>query len=220
MRVSPRVAGLCGLLAPPLGWAFIAASIAANPWFRWRDHALSHLGSPAGSVPALFNAGLVLTGGLGLVMVAGLGGLATDLRGRAGRALLAVALASLIGVGIFPWPHLPGLTPGEVPEFTPQAVAHTATAATFFLLIPISLILAGRSEALRGEPLGRAVLSLGIGSLAVVLAFPVFVVGAASFEGVAIPEALAAGFMSAASILFGRRLLRGDFPGASASSPA
>jgi hypothetical membrane protein len=218
--VSPKVAGLCGLLAPPAGWAFIAASIAANPWFKWRDHALSHLGSPAGTVPALFNTGLILTGALGLVMAAGLGGLATDRRGKVGRALLAVALASLVGVGIFPWPHPPGLEPGEVPEFTPQAVAHTATAATFFLLIPISLILAGRSEALRGETLGRAVLLLGIGSLAVVLAFPVFVVGAASFEGVAIPEALAAGFVSAASILCGRRLLKGGLPGAPAPPPA
>lgn len=208
MAVSARVAGLCGLLAPPIGWSFIAASIAVNPWFKWRDHALSHLGSPAGAIPALFNAGLILTGTLGLVMAAGLGPLATDGWGRLGRALLAIALASLIGVGLFPWPHMPGLKPGEVSEFTPQAAAHTATAATFFLLIPVSLILVGRSRALRPEPLGGTILFLGVGSLAVVLAFPAFVAGAASFEGVAIPEALAAGFVSAASILLGRRLMK------------
>ncbi len=184
--VSPRLAGICGLVAPPLSWAVIFASIAANPWFRWREHALSHLGSPAGAIPALFNAGLILTGALGLLMAAGLGGLATDLRGRAGRLLLAVALGSLVGVGIFPWPYPPG-TPLASAPFTPAAIAHTATAAAFFVLTPVSLILAGRSRALRGEPLGRAILLLGVGSLGVVFAFPAFVGGAANVEGVAIP---------------------------------
>lgn len=213
MRVSPRVAGLCGLLAPPLSWAFILSSIAANPWFKWRDHALSHLGSPAGTVPALFNTGLVLTGALGLVMAAGLSDLATDMRGRVGRALLAIAMASLIGVGLFPWPYPPGVPLTSPQAFTPAATAHTATAASFFVLTPVSLILAGRSLSLRKEPLGRTVLLLGIGSLAVVLAFPAFVVGAANPDGVAIPEALAALFVTAASVLFGWKLLRGGFPG-------
>lgn len=217
LKVPPRLAGLCGLLAPPLSWAIILASIAVNPWFRWRDHALSHLGSPAGAIPALFNAGLILTGALGLLMAAGLGGLATDLRGRLGRVLLAVALGSLIGVGIFPWPYPPG-TPLASAPFTPAAVAHTATAAAFFVLTPVSLILAGRSQALRKEPLGRPILVLGVGSLAVVLAFPAFVAGAANPEGVAIPEALAALFVSAASVLFGARLLKGGLPGASPAS--
>lgn len=216
MRVSPRLAGLCGLAAPPISWSFIIVSIAVNPWFRWRDHALSHLGSPAGNIPILFNTGLVLTGALGLVMAAGLSGLATDWRGRAGRLLLAVALGSLVGVGLFPWPYPPG-TPMTSPQaFAPVAIAHTATAATFFILTPISLILAGRSEALRGERLGRTILLLGVCSLAVVLAFPAFVGGAANPEGVAIPEALAALFVSAASILFGMRLLKGGLPGTAA----
>lgn len=213
MRVSPKLAGLCGLAAPPIGWAFIIASIAANPWFKWREHALSHLGSPAGTVPALFNTGLIFTGALGLVMVLGLSDLATDRRGRVGRTSLAVAMGSLVGVGIFPWPYPPGTPLTSPAAFTPLAAAHTGTAASFFLLTPISLILAGRSEALRKELLGRSILYLGIGSLAVVLAFPAFVVGAANPEGVAIPEALAAGFVSAASLLFGLRLWRGGIPG-------
>ncbi len=219
MGVSPKVAGLCGLLAPPLSWAIIFTSIAANPWFRWRDHALSHLGSPAGTIPVLFNFGLILTGALGILMAAGLGGLATDWRGRLGRALLAVALGSLVGVGLFPWPYPPG-TPLASSSFTPAAIAHTATAAAFFILTPISLLLAGRSRALRGEGLGRALRLLGIGSLAVVLAFPAFVVGAANPDGVAIPEALAALFVSAASVLFGWKLLKGGLPGTSATVPA
>lgn len=217
MGLSPKFAGLCGLLAPAVGWLFIFASVSMNSWFSWRDHALSHLGSPRSVAPMVFNTGLTLTGLLGLLMTLGLADLAKDRRGRAGRVLLAVAMGSLVGVGLFPWPHPPGISPDALPAFTPVAVAHTATAASFFLLVPVSLILAGRSEALRGRRLGRTALLLGFGSLAVVLAFPVFVVGAASFEGVAIPEALAALFMSAASVMFGTWLLRGGVPAQAAA---
>ncbi|MBI4362968.1 MAG: DUF998 domain-containing protein [Euryarchaeota archaeon] len=214
MKIPSRLAGACGILAPVLGWLFILASIAANPWFSWTGHALSHLGSPASTNPALFNTGLILTGGLGLLMTLGFAASSQpqaerDLRGRMGLLLLAVSLFALAGVGVFPWPHPPGLPASGIPEFTPTAVAHTATAATFFLLTPVSLLLIGRSAQYRGQPLGRLSILLGLGSLGTVLAFPAFVFGAANPEGVAIPEAIAALFTTAASIRFGVHLLRG-----------
>lgn len=50
-----------GILAPLLGHAFIAISIAMSPWFRWESNALSDLGHAVRSEAApVFNFGLLV----------------------------------------------------------------------------------------------------------------------------------------------------------------
>ncbi|UCH38131.1 MAG: DUF998 domain-containing protein [Candidatus Bathyarchaeota archaeon] len=60
-----KKSALLGVLAPLVGYVFIAVAIAKAPWFSWQSNALSDLGHARNSAVApLFNLGLFLTGAL------------------------------------------------------------------------------------------------------------------------------------------------------------
>jgi hypothetical membrane protein len=63
-----KKSALMGVIAPLVGYVFIAVTIANAPWFSWQNNALSDLGHARNSAVApLFNLGLFLTGSLLLI---------------------------------------------------------------------------------------------------------------------------------------------------------
>lgn len=192
LRVSPRVAGLCGLAAPPFAFALIFLTIHLNSsWFSWTDNALSDLGDASRSPSHLvYDAALL---GAALLMVPLLRVLLSRVRGgldRTGAAIFGAGVASLAGIGLFPEPTPPHL---------PFSVA-------FFSLTPLGLLLlaAGLRRAEERWALFSLVCALAAGAVWA-LPYP--------GEGVAIPEALSAGLMSAWVMALGARLLREGAPG-------
>lgn len=183
--IPRKAAGLCGVLAPPLAFALIFLAIHLNgSWFSWTDNALSDLGSAKSASPLVFDAGLIGASLLGLVVAAKL---RESVRGRLGRAgvwVLAVGVLSMGGIGAFASPSLP----------------HLAFSVAFFTITPLGLLFLGLDA--RGAERRWALLSLA-------LALAAWVVWTLPYpgKGVAIPEALSAGLMSAWSITFGARLL-------------
>ncbi len=194
MKVPPRLAGLCGLAAPPFAFALIFFTIRLNSsWFSWTDNALSDLGDSARSPShLLFDAGLAGAALLELPLVASLPSRVRGPVGRAGVLVLGAGVLSLAGIGLFPESGngLPG-----------SARLHVPFSVAFYALTPVGLLLLGAGS-LRAER-GWALLSLGfaLGAGAVwALPYP--------GKGVAIPEALSAGLMSAWAMVLGAQLLR------------
>jgi hypothetical membrane protein len=196
--IPPRVAGLCGLAAPPLAFVLIFLAIHLNAsWFSWTEHALSDLGSAQSSSPLVFDAGLISASLLELVLLTQIRRRARSRAGRAGFALLAAGILSLAGIGLFPSPTLP----------------HLAFSVGFYSLTPLGLLLLGAGS-LRTER-GWALLSLGFALAAgAVWALPY------PGRGIAIPEALSAGLMSAWAMVLGAQLLRGGATDGAKRPPA
>ncbi len=138
-RVSPRVAGLCGILGPIIGFVFIAAAIHSAPWFSWTHNWISDMGGTDGERPVwsargtesvLLNAGVMIIGSMGIVFAAGVRRIAAldTHRGRRGTLLLLTAMIAMVTIGIFPM----SITP-----------VHYFVALTFFILMPFSMLLIG-----------------------------------------------------------------------------
>lgn len=199
MKLSRRIAGLCGLAAPPLAFALIFLSIHLNSsWFSWTDNALSDLGDAARSAsPLVFDAGLAGAALLELPLVASLPGRVRGVAGRAGILVLGAGVLSLAGIGLFPESGN-GLFAGSERLHLPFSVA-------FYALTPMGLLLLA-VDLLRTEQ-RWALLSLGC-ALAAGLVWTLPYPG----KGVAIPEALSAGLMSGWAMALGARLLREGAP--------
>jgi hypothetical membrane protein len=131
-----RIAGLCGLLAPLIAFICIGTAILLSPWFSWTRNYLSDLGGFPGMEPIyaahgpssiLFNVGLIMAGGLGIIL--GLGVRKLDfmdsLPAKAGTIFFILDAAFLTGIGIFPE------TTGE---------PHTIFSIAFFVTIGICLL--------------------------------------------------------------------------------
>lgn len=197
-RVSRRVAGLCGLAAPPFAFALIFLTIHLNSsWFSWTGNALSDLGDSARSPShLLFDAGLTGTALLELPLVASLPGRVRGPVGRAGILVLGAGVLSLAGIGLFP--ESGNGFPGSAGLHVPFSVAFYALTPMGLLLLAVDLLRSKRRWAL---------LSLGC-ALAAGLIWALPYPG----KGVAIPEALSAGLMSGWAMLLGARLFRERAP--------
>ena len=166
----------CGITAPLVGYAFIAAALIKAPWFDWSRNALSDLGIAPGSAP-FFNLGLILAG---LLVVAYGHGLAQTLSRRLGKAAglwLSIAGLALALIGVFPEDC------GDI---------HYYVSVAFFVNIPLALIALGASLATqRQRRLGFIVAALALASVAPWLK---------PWDGVAIPE-LASSLLASAAVV-------------------
>lgn len=123
-----RIAGACGIISQLVGLVVILVVISWSPWFRWKEYDISVLGVE-GSVTALFNWGLILTGLLSLVFAVGLWkSLIINRVGRVGVVSLLLGSISISLVGIFPRTiNLP----------------HDSASIAFFIFISLALLLVG-----------------------------------------------------------------------------
>ena len=191
MSSSLRRAGTwLGVLALAVSAIGIAVAVASAPWFSWTANALSDLGVRERASATPFNYGLIAGGTLGVGFAARLWAEAPGRIGRAGIATLALSLASMVLIGVFPIPH---------PYHGPVSVA-------FFALFTYALFVHGSAEVLAGRPrVGLATVWLGI---AHVTGWVVW--GVAGTEGIAIPEAFGAACLGGWVVATTRRLRRGD----------
>jgi hypothetical membrane protein len=177
-----RIAGLCGIAAPPVAFSCIFLAVSLSPWFSWSANALSDLGMREGAW--VFNSGLIATGVLSMVFAVGLWmAFKGQVIGRAGAVLLLTDAFALFGIGVF----------SEA-----AGAIHMYFSVAFFVLFPLSLFLFGASAIVAGSwKLGFFTIAAGV-----VAAIPwVF-----RWNGVAIPELISALAASSWSMVRGVRL--------------
>jgi hypothetical membrane protein len=199
-----KIAGICGILIPIIAFISIVIAIWLSPWFNFTEYWLSDLAGEEGETPSwaargissiIFNVGLILSGVLGIFCVNVLRKIKcfdTPL-GKFGVFLLFIDMLSLFFLGLFP------ITTGE---------AHGFFSASFFLLLPISLIIVGiifRKNFYR--MLGLSLVGLGCLSLC---AFPFLFIDP-PYGGNAIIELIPSISISLASMIFGLSILQNKF---------
>lgn len=190
MKVSDRVAGACGILAPPIAFAAIVSSILIHPWFRWADNALSDLGALKTPYNFVFNSGLIAAGLLFLIFLSGFRRQVNRWLGRVGIIFWYASAISLILIGIFPSGTSPHQTVSE---------AFYGLGFLAFLTLGIDQ-LRERSERVFGA-LVLSVMVLALVSVVLLMTIPYNL-------GAAIPEIIGAVAFSEFSIIFGAKLLR------------
>ncbi len=202
--IPPKVAGLCGILGPIIGFASIGLAVYCASWFSWTENWLSDLGGTPGERPiwsargtasVIFNVGLLLAGILGIIFataVRKIRMLDTPL-GRIGTLLFLLDMFALCAIGIFP-------------EST--GTPHSVVSFIFFLLIPLSLLPIGSTIRKTSEKnLGLYVTLLGAMSLCL---SPLLYISR-PWGGNAIAEMFPCILTSMFSIVFGIGLLRDKF---------
>lgn len=182
----------------PLGvgrWAGVASVVVAlgstllatvvSPEFAWSRNALSELGVIGTGVGTqttvvLFNGGLVLGAALGLAFAWFLVRTAATSLGRVAGGSFALTTASMGGVGLFP----------------AGTALHAPAALAFFLLVTVTLVLAGAAAVRDGRRrYGWFSLALGALNLAIWIAW--VAAGGPDAVGVALPEVGGAVVLSA-----------------------
>lgn len=181
-----KIAGLCGVIGPVIALSSISLSILYAPWFSWIKNALSDLGV-YGISAVIFNSGLIICGVLTAIFGIGVQEiLPKRILSSIGRITLTLDCIDLCAIGIFPE------TAGRI---------HFYVSVVFFVLLSISLILIG-ADALREQSRRKEGIYMILSGIltAVVWLFP--------WEGVAIPETVAALTISLWSMVLGFRLFR------------
>jgi hypothetical membrane protein len=181
-----RLAGFCGVLASPLSLGLIFYAITLAPWFNWHTSALSDLGVyPLPSAP-VFNGALV-GGGL-LTVVFCLGAwlwIGSTVVGRLGAALCMGGALSTILIGVFTEAY------GDL---------HWWVAAAYFLMTPLGYTLLGVGLFRKGHrEHGLRSSAAGLAALLSILFIP--------HDGLAVPELVAALFLSSQSFSLAMRLM-------------
>jgi hypothetical membrane protein len=180
-----RLFGWFGIITPVVGFGMIFLAISTAPWFSWEMNALSDLGVE-GLTAALFNGGLMMTASVMAVFSLGIRELGKDDRlGKISFALLIWACIFLVGIGWFPE------TAGSI---------HMQFSVAFFVTLPVAMIVNAVSLIRRNH---RELGALGIAAGAVAI-----MIWTLSWEGVAIPEAVAAGSAGVWSIVTGAWMTR------------
>lgn len=148
-----RLATNCGLAAATVGLAAVVVSIllASPETFTWSSHALSDMGWPQAETFWTFNGGLVLAGLLGLPFGWRLWITSRNRLERAGVIALGVALAGLIGVGVFFLGHT---------DYYLDVGLHFHAAVTLFVAAPVAQLVYGSGQFVAGDR-GRGRLSVG-----------------------------------------------------------
>ena len=121
-----KVLGVCGFLAPIIGFALIFLAISSYPEFSWINNALSDLGIVEGSTATLFNTGLLISGALFFIFAIGLFSYFKETTtGIIGALILVLASVALFAIGVFPEDIRP---------------LHYIFSVMFFMLLPLSLL--------------------------------------------------------------------------------
>lgn len=160
---SLRYAGILAIATEVTGVLTILLSIRYSPWFSWTENYLSDLGgewgaseiwTSRGNAGLIFNIGIFIAGSLGVSFTILLlrASLTTDSREIMGIKVLQIAMVGMCGVGVFP----------ETTGFL-----HTISAAMFFILTPMSIIMV--SSAMRKEKKEFSDIMMGLGILSFLL---------------------------------------------------
>jgi hypothetical membrane protein len=180
-----RLFGWFGIITPVVGFGMIFLAISTAPWFSWEMNALSDLGVE-GLTAVLFNAGLMMSAAVMAVFSLGIYELGKEDRlGKIGFTLLIWTCIFLVGIGWFPE------TAGSI---------HKQFSIAFFVTLPVAIIVNAVSVIQRGyKELGA--LGIAAGTVAIVI-------WTLSWDGFAIPEAVAAASAGIWSIVMGAWMTR------------
>lgn len=180
-----RLFGWFGIITPILGFSMIFIAISTAPWFSWEANALSDLGVE-GLTAALFNGGLMMTASVMAVFSLGIRELGMEDRlGKTGFLLLLWACIFLVAIGF--WPE----TAGSI---------HWEVSVAFFATLPLAMIVNAISMMRKGHR--------ELGALGIVAGAVAILIWALKWDGVAIPEAIAAGSAGIWSIVMGAWMTR------------
>lgn len=190
-KISPKKAGICGIIGPIIAAIFIAASIWLNlSWWTWAGNTLSDLGHVDVTYGLVFSLGLIIAGIIDFIFVLGLPRLVNGRIGLVGIGILAIGTINLSLIGIFP----------------DGTVLHDPFSYSFFSILPISMIILAIDQLLNKKDrawgvLLIAVLALGLSAFSLNLTIPNL------FHGSAINETIGAITFAELSIIFGGRLI-------------
>ena len=157
MTDRTRLATYSGIAAPAVALgAIVLATIVAPPeTFTWQDRALSEMGRYGAPTFFLFNGGLIAGGLLGAPFVWRCWTASRNPVERLGVALLAIAVAGLLGVGVFFLEHTIVYL---------ERSLHGLAALAVFGVAPVASWVYGTGAALAGD--GRlAVASFWLGNV-------------------------------------------------------
>jgi hypothetical membrane protein len=118
-----KLSGLSGFILPIIFTALLAFSIIQNPWFNWKENAISDLGTTNGS-PFIFNTGIIVVGILLLIFSIGF---LINYKEKLGPTILLTCSFLLFGVGVYP---------------TPEPL-HEAFSGVFFITYTLSFLIIG-----------------------------------------------------------------------------
>ena len=182
-----RISGVSGMLVPFIAFTLILLAISYSPNFSWTENALSDLGVQEGVTAVLFNAGLIISGILGLLFAIGLFTfLQENLLSRMGACVFVLDTLSLTAIGVFPENVEP---------------LHLYASVAFFALLPVSMFLLSTAF------LRMSRMKLGFFTFAVaIVATIVWVIPFG--KGVAIPETLSGLSTSTWSVVLGSKMLK------------
>jgi hypothetical membrane protein len=182
-----KVSGVCGILSPFLAFLFIFLAVSCFEGFDFGRNALSDLaGKDATFLSTLFfNSGLIISGILTLVFSVGLKSfLPKGFVGALGHCIFVLDAVALCLVGVFPE------TAGKI---------HFYVSVAFFTLFPIAMFFIGAQILyVRRKSLGVFTIIDGL--------FSVFV-WFLPYNGLAVPETLAALTASSWSLVLGTKML-------------
>lgn len=139
-----KIATYCGIVGPivSLGAIVLAAIVASPETFTWQERALSDMGRYRAPTFPIFNGGLIVGGLLGFPFAWRLWIASRNALERLGVALLAIAVAGQIGVGIFFLEHTAVYL---------ETSLHGIAALTVFGLAPFASWVYGTGSALAGD---------------------------------------------------------------------
>ena len=180
------------IIAPILAFSCIFVAVVSYPEFSWTDNALSDLGVVAGITGSVFNLGLTVSGifilnfaVFGLFKYFG-----NSLIGKSGAVTFAATALALIGIGI------------ANENIRPY---HYLFSVTFFILLPISLLIITVAFAVRHQPKMMLFTLL----IAAAAATPwIFYYMVHYVHGVAIPECTSALAGSVWGVVLGYKMLK------------
>jgi hypothetical membrane protein len=189
--VRLKAFGICGVLAPVIGFMCVLFAVASYSQFSWFDNALSDLGVVGGVTAVLFNFGLIVSGVLTFVFGLGLFAfLHKKVPGVAGALIFILDAWALTLIGIFPESARP---------------MHYYASVAFFALFPVSMFLIC-AEFLSSSRIKMGLLTFITATFAAIVWIIQFTV--TPVPGVAIPETLSALAASAWVVVLGLKMFR------------
>ena len=186
-----KIAGVCGITSKLIALIMLLVVTNNSPWFSWTEHNISVLGVE-GSLTAVFNWGLILTGLFSVIFAISLRkNLLSSRLGQFGTISLVIGSIALSATGIF-------ARSIDLP--------HGVASVVFFLFIILALFLIG-TAAITASQMKWGFLSLIAGVIIIALwGIPW------TWNGGAIPQLLFCLPWSLWTIVFGVALLMGSSP--------
>ena len=174
-----------GISAIVLAFITIIVTVSVHDWFSWTNNALSDLGAIGTDYAAIYNWGMIVTGGLGIVFGIGLTKYFNDWIPIFGSGIFILGMFFLSLVGWF--------ESGTEP--------HVTVSWLFFGITAIGIFIIGVGETIKKKKEGIAVL---------IIIFVGFILAywtAQTYSGAAMPEMVGAIGFSIFTLIYSYRIL-------------